>query len=298
MKPLRKKFNAASPYTDIDGMKDGEIVHLPTGTGVTKKQMMDAISSARVIYVSEQHDNIAAHETQLEIIRELQARYPGKVAVGMEMFRRTVQPELDKLPQGKMSLPELNDLFDEQWTPAWREAYQPVLDFIQQENITLVGLKPSTQTEAVVRSGGTGPDVPELDMNDPYHRDRYLPFFAGDGSDPQGAERKYRMMVLWDEAMAETVANFLADPANADKKLVVIAGEGHIGYGFGIPKRAYRRVPHDYSVVVPTIGQEPDAGIPLKLGDYAVKVPYDKPGTPPRPAPQKPQGKKPQGKKP
>ncbi|MBI1214651.1 MAG: hypothetical protein GC185_02395 [Alphaproteobacteria bacterium] len=293
--PMRKKFNASAPYTNIDKMKDGDIVHLQTGTEVTKEQMMDAISSARVIYVSELHDNIAAHQAQLEIIEELFAKNPGKVAVGMEMFRRSAQPALDKLEQGKMTKDELNALFDEQWTPDWREAYQPVLDFIQDNSIPLVGLKPTKEIEAVVRSGGTSPEVPELDMDDPYHRGRYLPFFSGPGIPPEAAEGRYKMMVLWDEAMAETVADFLSNPDNADKKLVVIAGEGHIGYGFGIPKRAYRRVPHDYSIVIPTIGQEPDADLPLKLGDYAMKVPYDKLGMKPRPAadPQKP---KPPGK--
>lgn len=276
---MREEFNAAAPYTNFAKVKEGDIVHMPTGVGVTKAQMMDAIANARVIYVSEQHDNLAAHQAQLEIIRELHRRHPGKVAVGMEMFRRSAQPELDKLEQGKLPLAEFNKLFDRHWTPDWRAAYQPVLDFIHEKSIPVIGLKPVQETEALVRGGQTaGPGIPELDMNDAHHRARYLPFF---GSGP-AAENKYRMMVLWDEAMAETVAQFLNNPANADRKLVVIAGVGHIGHGFGIPKRAFRRAPHGYSIVAPTTGNDMDPSVPLPFCDYAWKVPYDRPGAKPK----------------
>ena len=56
-------------------------------------------------------------------------------------------------------------------------------------------------------------------------------------------------------------------------------------YGFGIPKRAFRRVPHSYSIVLPTVTELPTelkdremdvqhVSIPLYSGDYAWKLPY------------------------
>ena len=56
-------------------------------------------------------------------------------------------------------------------------------------------------------------------------------------------------------------------------------------YGFGIPKRAFRRVPHSYSIVLPTVTKLPPelkdremdvkhVSIPLYSGDYAWKLPY------------------------
>lgn len=282
---MREKFNAAAPYTNISKMKDGEIVHLPTGVGVTKDQMMKAVESARVIYITEQHDNIAAHEAQLEVIRDLYEKRPGKIAVGMEMFRRSVQPALDLLEQGSLPLEDFNALFDHQWTADWRAAYQGVLDYIHEKSILVVGLKPTRETEAAVRCGKTAEDVPELDVDDPHHRARYLPFFSQAGVSPEDAEKRYRMMVLWDEAMAETVAEFLQNPDNADKQLVVIAGVGHIGHGFGIPKRAFRREPHAYAIIAPTTGYDMDPDMPLPFCDYAWKVPYDQLGAEPKPKP-------------
>ena len=68
-------------------------------------------------------------------------------------------------------------------------------------------------------------------------------------------------------------------------KLVVLSGGFHIQYGFGIPKRAYRRVPHAYSTIQPTVTHIPEelkdremvvekVPIPLYAADYAWKVDY------------------------
>lgn len=273
---MKKDFNASAPYTDMDKLKEGDIVHLPTGVEVSKEQMLGAVSDARIIYVSEQHDNIAAHEAQLDVIKYLYDKYPDKIAVGMEMFRRSSQDKLDAVSDGKKSIDEFNDIFDEDWTADWREAYQMLLDYMHEKSIPVIGLKPTKEIEAIVRSGNSSDDVPELDMYDKYHRETYLPFFKGPNTSDEVAERKYKMMVLWDEAMAERVAEFLKNPANKDKKLIVIAGEGHIGHGFGIPKRAYRREPHDYSMIIPTVHAANNKDIPLPIGEYVWKLPYNK----------------------
>ena len=85
--------------------------------------------------------------------------------------------------------------------------------------------------------------------------------------------------------MAQTVAEFLKNSKNINSKLVVLAGGFHVQYGFGIPKRAFRRIPHAYSIILPTVTQLPPEledrkmdvehiSIPLYSGDYAWKLEY------------------------
>ena len=85
--------------------------------------------------------------------------------------------------------------------------------------------------------------------------------------------------------MAQTVAEFLESPKNIHSKLVILAGGFHVQYGFGIPKRAFRRIPHAYSIILPTVTQLPPelkdremdvehVSIPLYSGDYAWKLQY------------------------
>ena len=93
------------------------------------------------------------------------------------------------------------------------------------------------------------------------------------------------MLVLWDESMAETVAEFLKNPEHNDWTLVVLAGGFHVQYGYGIPKRAFRRIPHAYSIILPVITEVPSelkdremeinpVSIPLIAADFGWKVEY------------------------
>ncbi|MFQ5716704.1 MAG: PDZ domain-containing protein [Nitrospinales bacterium] len=85
--------------------------------------------------------------------------------------------------------------------------------------------------------------------------------------------------------MAKTVAEFLKNDRYREWKLVVLAGGFHVQYGFGIPKRAFRRAPHAYSIILPTVTHIPPAlenrkmkvkevSIPLLSADFAWKLPY------------------------
>jgi membrane-associated protease RseP (regulator of RpoE activity) len=58
----------------------------------------------------------------------------------------------------------------------------------------------------------------------------------------------YQSQILWDETMAHSVDEFLKQ--NPDYQIVVLAGVGHIMYGSGIPKRAYRLNARDYSTLI------------------------------------------------
>ena len=107
--------NSGSPYLSLDSLKNNEILHLPTGLKVSFDQMQNAISSSRVIYIGETHDNIEAHRAQLEIIEDLTRRFPKKISVGMEMFRRSAQEDLDRWNKGDLALGQFKKLFRKNW---------------------------------------------------------------------------------------------------------------------------------------------------------------------------------------
>ncbi len=280
--------NSGSPYLNLGDLKTGQILHLPTGLTVTFDQMLDSISASHVIYIGETHDNIEAHKVQLEIIKKLSAQYP--VAIGLEMFRRSAQEKLDQWNLGQLSIREFKNLFHENWGPGYR-LYQPIFDFARTNNLPLIGLKSSRDVEDSFRSGDPAPNgtfYPELDEKDPYHRAFSMAAFGGHRGTEKALEKPYRMMLLWEETMAKTVSQFLINPKFKKTKLVVLSGGFHVQYGFGIPKRAYRRVPHAYSIIQPTVTHIPKelknremefekVSIPLFAADYAWKVDYKVP---------------------
>lgn len=277
--------NGGSPYSSLSELKENQILHLPTGVTVSREQMLDTIASSRVIYIGETHDNIEAHRVQLEILKAISIRFPGKVAVGMEMFRRSAQPSLDQWHRGQLPKKEFNKLFRQNWGGAYR-LYLPITDFMKSGGIPLIGLKSSEKTEQALReSGPEAPGLPVLDLTDPYHSAYSMSLFGANKDHAPEVLKPYQMLVLWDESMAQTVAEFLSDPRYADFKLVVLAGGFHVQYGYGIPKRAFRRVPHAYSIVLPHITETPvelkdremnvdPVSIPLYSADFAWAVPY------------------------
>jgi len=280
--------NSGSPYLNLGDLQTGQILHLPTGLTVTFDQMLDSISTSHVIYIGETHDNIEAHKVQLEIIKKLSEKHP--VTIGLEMFRRSAQEKLDQWNSGQLSIRQFKKLFHANWGTGYR-LYQPIFDFARTKNLPLIGLKSSRDVEDSFRSGDPAPNgtfYPELDDKDPYHRAFSMAAFGGHRGTEKALEKPYRMMLLWEETMAQTVSQFLMNPKFKNTKLVVLSGGFHVQYGFGIPKRAYRRVPHAYSIIQPTVTHIPKelknremevekVSIPLFAADYAWKVDYKVP---------------------
>ncbi|MFM7148507.1 MAG: ChaN family lipoprotein, partial [Gemmataceae bacterium] len=88
---------------------------------------------------------------------------------------------------------------------------------------------------------------------------------------PEEKERAYQVMTAWDEFMADSAAKFLTD--RQLRRLVILAGSGHIEKGFGIPDRAAKRAPGRKSATV-TIRQGGDPGKEGKdpQADYTVYI--------------------------
>jgi uncharacterized iron-regulated protein len=278
--------NQGSPYKNLAELKEEEILHLPTGLTVSVEQMIDAVSGSRVIYVGETHDNLEAHRIQLEVIRRLQERFPGQVSVGLEMFRRSAQDDLDRWQNGNLTDKQFRKLFRKNWGHGYG-MYQPIFEYLKGNSIPLIGLKSSRALEQKFRDGGPDQDgIPEIDLSDEYHRAYSMSLFGGNDTHTGVVSKPYQMLLLWEESMAETVANFLKDEANKNRKLVVLAGGFHVQYGYGIPKRAFRRVPHAYSIILPTVTEIPkelknremkmktSVPIPLYASDFSWKVSY------------------------
>jgi uncharacterized iron-regulated protein len=126
--------NQGSPYRNLGELKEGEILHLPTGLTVSVEQMIDTVSASRVIYVGETHDNLEAHRVQLEVIRRLQEQFPGQISVGVEMFRRSAQDDLDRWQNGNLTDKQFRKLFRKNWGPGYA-MYQPIFEYLKENSI-------------------------------------------------------------------------------------------------------------------------------------------------------------------
>lgn len=290
---LKAAKDDPSPSWNVE-LKAGDIIHLPTHLKMDETQMLDIISSGRLICVGETHDNIQAHRAQLAVIKGLNERFPGKIAIGMEMFREPVQGILDRWTAGELT--ELDFLKASQWHANWSldfGYYREILEYARDHSLDVVALNPSKEIQREVSRNGlenlpeeVRKTLPEIDVTDPYHRALSEAVYGAHVKGAGNFESFYRVQVLWEETMAENVVRYLRSPRGEGKKIVVLAGVGHVQYGFGIPKRVLRRMALPYSIIIPNEVSIPQGkedrtmeyqtpDIPLLPADFLWTVEYE-----------------------
>lgn len=115
--------SAEMPYPPSAPPKVEEIFHLPTGLRLSVDGMIEMLSGARLVSVGETHDNLNDQRVELTVVRELHRRFPGKVAIGMEMFREPQQGPLDRWVAGELT--ELEFLKASKWYETWGTTSAP-----------------------------------------------------------------------------------------------------------------------------------------------------------------------------
>jgi uncharacterized iron-regulated protein len=246
-----------SPYVDPRTLRVGEILHLATGRLLAQSEALDYLCRFPVVYVGEAHDNAEAHAVQLTVLKAMEACFPGQVTLGLEMLQRPFQADADAFVRGEMSERD----FERVWQRSWGDIsyYRDLLLFAREGRVPLLALNASAAARKAVREQPTAamtPDaareVPEIDAQDPYYR-AYVQAMLGGHGRGVDADALYRVQLLWDETMAETAAEYLKSPGGRGRRLLVLAGTGHVRYGFGIPRRLFRRLPLPFVIVEPYV---------------------------------------------
>ena len=232
------------------------VLSLPLQQRSNPAEVLRALAQADVVYLGETHDRPEDHQAQLAIIRELHQQNP-KIAIALEMFQHPYQGALDRYLQGQITESQLQTQtqFKQRWGFPW-DYYAPILRFAKANQLPVLALNTPTEITRKVARGGLEsltsaerqliPPTTEIRTDNLAYRQQiqeiYEQSHQGQGSSDR-FERFFLAQVLWDETMAAEIAQFLQ--ANRDHQVVVLAGQGHIAYGYGIPSRVKRRIQQD-----------------------------------------------------
>ncbi len=222
-------------------------------TVINQQAMLTDLAQAKVVYLGETHDAIADHQGQLQIIQVLY-QYNKRVAIALEMFQRPYQPLLDQYLAGEITELELQQQseYDSRWGFPW-EYYAPILRFAKAHQLPLIALNVPTEITRKVAKGGLEsltdadrqwiPPESEIRTDNAAYRQIiqavYEQIHQG-RSMSSSFDRFFLAQVLWDETMAQVVTNFLQ--AQPKHQVIVLAGDEHLVYGYGIPSRVARRM--------------------------------------------------------
>ncbi|NJO15794.1 MAG: PDZ domain-containing protein [Thioploca sp.] len=136
--------------------------------------------------------------------------------------------------------------------------YKPIIDYVKQAGIPLIALNiEPTITHKVVKSGIHSLTTEEqqhlpaaMDFsNYQYRQDLYQVYLIHQQQfEYQNFDYFFQSQLLWDETMAQSAHQYLL--AHPETKLVVLAGNGHLMYRYGIPERLYRRYDQPFTVLI------------------------------------------------
>lgn len=211
-----------------------------------------------ILYIGESHTDYEDHCVQLDLIRALRER-GHEFAIGMEMFQKPFQKALDEYLAGKTTEKEF--LKASKYFERWRfnyHLYREIVEYAKAYGIPLLALNADSDIVDKVSSGGLDAlseaerkeIPPDMDMTNEDYRRKLKGIFElheNDGKKPS-FENFYQCQILWDETMAHTGNDFLKK--NPDYQLVVLAGMGHVEWGYGIPQRMHRLNGKDYAIMI------------------------------------------------
>lgn len=241
-----------------------------TSTRVVTLQGLPALESIigqlagrRVVYVGETHDRYDHHLNQLALIERLHARLPD-LALGVEFFQQPFQPHIDAYIAREIDTAEL--LARSEYYRRWQfdfRLYAPILAYARERGIPVIALNVATELTSKVGQSGLESLTAEeramlprdIDRSDAAYRARLEAIFREHpGSEKRDFERFVDVQLLWDEGMAARAAEYLR--ANPSRRMVVLAGNGHLAYGAGIPSRVARRLRLASAIVLQSGGLE------------------------------------------
>ena len=228
------------------------------------------LATKQVVFVGEEHTRYDHHLNQLEIIRRLHELDPN-MAIGVEYFQQPFQQRVDDYIAGR--IPENEFLRATEYYQRWGydyRLYAAIFRYAREQRIPVRALNvPTALVSTVAKVGIAGLSekqrayLPQdIEPADEAYKNRlHNAFEAHPGLKPDAFDHFVEAQLVWDEGMAESAAAYLN--ANKSRRLVILAGSGHVAFGSGIPKRLERRTNATYAIVLSS-GEE----VEPRMADY------------------------------
>ena len=272
-----------------------EIVSGRAGKPLPLEKMIKEMSGGRFIYVGESHDNMAMHDIQLKVIQGL-FELEKNIAVGLEMLPAETQPALDKWSRGFLSRDDF--IRETRWYVNWSMNfgyYEKILGFARENKLPVYALNAPREVIAKIRMKGWDSLsdaekalVPRPEVSHQEHQVLIRTIFESEeiphAMKGEGLEKMfeglYRAQSAWDEVMA---AKAIEGAEREKRKLVVLAGSGHLLYNLGINRRVFEKSRMPFRTLL-AVEVEPSARsltVSRSLADYIWGIPeQDRPAYP------------------
>lgn len=251
---------------------------------VVKQKLISAddiiadMAVADVLFFGESHTDSIGHLLEAVLLQKLSAKYPGKVALSMEMFETDNQPVLNEYLQGYIR--EKDMINDTRPWPNYKD-YRPMLEFAKAAKLPVIAANAPSRYVHIVTDKGLSalqqldknalknlPPLP-VDTDRGAYYEKFTAIMGGHSSMP--GMNIYQSQNLWDAAMGWSIAHFYRK--NRDSKIFQINGSFHSDEKLGTVTRLKKYAPKVRVLNIANIDDEENFDHPnwskyQKLGDY------------------------------
>ncbi|OCX52858.1 hypothetical protein BEL04_00570 [Mucilaginibacter sp. PPCGB 2223] len=191
------------------------------GKEISLDDIVEDAAKANVLFFGEEHTDSVAHYVEFTLLKKLLIRYPGKVALSMEMFETDTQPVLNEYLRGLIR--ERNFLID---CRAWSnyKDYRPMVEMAKANNMDVIAANaPARYINMVSRMGLSSlnrldasgqshlPPLP-IDTATGRYYEKFLKIMGGHTD--AGGLKVYQSQNLWDATMAWAISQYLENHKN------------------------------------------------------------------------------------
>ncbi len=240
--------DAAPAPQSADPESQPRVVATQSGQTISMEQLVTELAQLDVVFLGEQHDNDAGHQMQLQVIQGL-ADLGIEVVVSMEQFERDVQGTVDDYLAGRID-EETFRAASRPWKN-YEQHYRPIVELARQHKFPVLG---GNAPRRLASDASKGSPVKQADQvflprstsapEDAYW-EKFQQTMASHGGvgDVDELKKFYAAQCLKDDAMAESITDYLAVNSHRRKLVVHLCGHFHSDYGLGTAFRVLQRRP-------------------------------------------------------
>jgi len=228
------------------------------GQSIEKSEFLEKIaqSTAKVIYIGENHEDETAHSLELDILKALQDA-DKQTALSLEFYDREAQTVLNEYLRDHVTL----ETFLSDGKPPGNHAdYQPLIDFCKSQGWEVVAANcPRRYTRMVGKFGreylqqfvdtsaaNLLPPLPYEGASEAY-KNNFISIMQKIGNtNPNIPTKMLDAQSLWDATMAHSIVQSLS----RNQRIVHVTGYFHVQYRLGTVEHVERYMPHSESLTI------------------------------------------------
>lgn len=245
------KGASAQPEAAVD--PEEHAIFTGEGGAGSVADFVAAAADAALVAVGELHYHPVGSRIELEVLEAMAGQ--GPVALAMEFFERDTQADLDAYLAG--TIDQATFVARTRQGEKYPATHGPLIEFCKARGIPVIAANAPRRLVTGYRKSGLAYDaylasLPEAERallprsttirGDDFER-RFLEFMG-----PERGPAFLKSMVLWNDAMAESIADFRA--ARPDHRVLLVVGVFHVAGKIGVITSYGERRPEEKSAVL------------------------------------------------